>query len=228
MHAQIFQQAFIPRRLEEVDDHEADFDRLAEGGNAPGGGGVASSEGIYYQTLAGMRADMTGAAAQPAIVRAAGKLGPPGAARSAAPDQACSSSDEDNDEDEEAAAQQGNAGIAGDEAQPCAKANGECQHAAADGREGEDGRAPPGSRDAAEPREQHPPDANSSSSDGESSSEGEEGEAGWQERKGADPEAEKAARKEHKAAVKEANRERRKSKLKKHVKKRAVNKHKHK
>ena len=50
--------------------------------------------------------------------------------------------------------------------------------------------------------------------------------AGWEERGRPDTEAERAARKEHKAAVKEANRERRKTKLKKHVKKRAVNRHK--
>ena len=48
------------------------------------------------------------------------------------------------------------------------------------------------------------------------------------EREAVDPEALKAARKAHKADVKETNRERRKQKMKKHVKKRAVNKHKHK
>jgi RIO kinase 1 len=40
-------------------------------------------------------------------------------------------------------------------------------------------------------------------------------------------EAQKAERKAHKAAVKESNRGRRKQKMKKHVKKRAINKHKH-
>ena len=39
---------------------------------------------------------------------------------------------------------------------------------------------------------------------------------------------ERSERKAHKAAVKESNRERRKQKLRKHIKKRAVNKHKHK
>lgn len=37
----VFSQAFIPKTLEEVDDHERDFDRLAQGGGA--------AEGIYYQ-----------------------------------------------------------------------------------------------------------------------------------------------------------------------------------
>ena len=50
----------------------------------------------------------------------------------------------------------------------------------------------------------------------------------WSEREGLDPEAQKAARKAHKVVVKESNRERRKQKMKKHVKKRAINKHKHK
>ena len=39
---------------------------------------------------------------------------------------------------------------------------------------------------------------------------------------------ERSERKAHKAAVKESNRERRKQKVKKHIKKRAINKHKHK
>ena len=50
----------------------------------------------------------------------------------------------------------------------------------------------------------------------------------WSEKEALDPEALKAARKAHKAVVKETNRERRKQKMKKHTKKRAVNKHKHK
>lgn len=41
----IFSQAFIPKHLEQVDDHERDFDRLvATAGNA---------EGIYYQVRCG-------------------------------------------------------------------------------------------------------------------------------------------------------------------------------
>ena len=49
----------------------------------------------------------------------------------------------------------------------------------------------------------------------------------WSEKEALAPEALKAARKAHKAVVKETNRERRKQKMKKHIKKRAVNKHKH-
>jgi hypothetical protein len=94
----VFSQAFIPKTLEEVDDHERDFDRLAEGGG--------TAEGIYYQVgcsaaqrqwglslgpvwhplaarrprltearcvhcrqgITGMRADMTGARGAPAFM----------------------------------------------------------------------------------------------------------------------------------------------------------------
>lgn len=58
----MFRQADIPRRLEEVADHEGDFQRLAEGRGA---------EGIYYQAITGMRADMTGARLVPALVERA-------------------------------------------------------------------------------------------------------------------------------------------------------------
>lgn len=37
----LFSQAYIPKHLDDVDDHEADFQRLAAGG--------AAAEGIYYQ-----------------------------------------------------------------------------------------------------------------------------------------------------------------------------------
>lgn len=37
----VFSQAYIPKTLEQVDDHERDFDRLAQG--------AGTAEGIYYQ-----------------------------------------------------------------------------------------------------------------------------------------------------------------------------------
>ena len=55
---QVFTKTHIPRALEEVDDHEQDFDRLAEGSN---------TEGIYYQTITGMKLDMSGAREGPAF-----------------------------------------------------------------------------------------------------------------------------------------------------------------
>ena len=44
---QIFHEAYIPRRLEEVDDYEGDFESLR---HTKAG---SSREGIYYQTIAG-------------------------------------------------------------------------------------------------------------------------------------------------------------------------------
>ncbi|KAK9820100.1 hypothetical protein WJX72_006140 [[Myrmecia] bisecta] len=58
----VFNQAYIPRKLEEVTDYEKDYERLTGGGN---------TEGIYYQGITGMKADMTGARTQPAIVEKA-------------------------------------------------------------------------------------------------------------------------------------------------------------
>ena len=55
---QVFAQTHIPRALEEVDNHEEDYDRLAEGKDV---------EGIYYQTITGMRQNMTGARSGPAF-----------------------------------------------------------------------------------------------------------------------------------------------------------------
>ena len=56
---QVFTQTHIPRALEEVQDHEQDFDRLAKG---------TEVEGIYYQTITGMRQDMTGARLEPSAL----------------------------------------------------------------------------------------------------------------------------------------------------------------
>ena len=47
---QIFHEAYIPRRLEEVEDHEGDFERLLNAGTNE------QLEGIYYQTIAGTHA----------------------------------------------------------------------------------------------------------------------------------------------------------------------------
>jgi RIO kinase 1 len=50
----VWAQAHIPKKLEEVVHFERDHARLQAGGGA--------AEGIYYQAIAGMRGDMTGAA----------------------------------------------------------------------------------------------------------------------------------------------------------------------
>jgi RIO kinase 1 len=58
----VWAQAFIPKKLEEVTHYERDHKRLVEG---------KDTEGIYYQSIAGMNADMSGAAEIPAVVAAA-------------------------------------------------------------------------------------------------------------------------------------------------------------
>eukprot|EP00891_Asterochloris_glomerata_P001973 jgi/Astpho2/1973/Aster-00482 len=59
----VFSASYIPRRLEEVTDYEEHHDRLQAGGG--------DSEGIYYQGITGMKADMSGARLYPAIAETA-------------------------------------------------------------------------------------------------------------------------------------------------------------
>jgi len=59
----VFQQAFIPQRLDEVDTFERDQRRLKAGDG--------SSEGVYYQNITGMKADLSGVETTPKILRAA-------------------------------------------------------------------------------------------------------------------------------------------------------------
>lgn len=58
----VWAQAYIPKKLEEVVHYERDHERLQSG---------RDTEGIYYQSVAGMKADMSGAATTPAVVAAA-------------------------------------------------------------------------------------------------------------------------------------------------------------
>ncbi|CAL8466744.1 g6280 [Coccomyxa elongata] len=210
MAEKIFHQAYIPRRLEEVDDYEADFERLG----AAGGDGRAA-EGIYYQTLAGMRPDMTGAAAAPAVVEAAARL--PGAhAHPGSESGASHGEDFDLDARLRGAAQQSTAAVAE-------------QHTsrAVVGAQQSLGGTAVHTNALSEQAGSASDDSSGSDEDSDSDEDAEGGDGG-EDRPKRDPEADKAARKQHKAEVKETNRERRKHKLKKHVKKRAVNKHKHK
>lgn len=54
----VFQQAFIPRKLEEVEHFERDSERLVRGEN----------KDIYFQTLTGMASDGTGAGVVPKVL----------------------------------------------------------------------------------------------------------------------------------------------------------------
>lgn len=60
---EVFQQAFIPKRLDEVDTFERDQRRLRAG--------QGTSEGVYYQSITGMKADLSGVETTPKILRAA-------------------------------------------------------------------------------------------------------------------------------------------------------------
>ena len=57
----VFHQAFIPRALDEVDSFERDQRRLIQGGG--------ESEGIYYQTITGMEADLSGVRTMPTLLK---------------------------------------------------------------------------------------------------------------------------------------------------------------
>lgn len=216
---QIFHQAYIPRRLEEVDDYEADFERLTAAG---GSGGGRATEGIYYQTIAGMRPDMSGAAAAPAVVEAAARL-PASGSESGASD----AEGFDLQARLPGAAGRGASVSAGEhftEEQRTLRAG---SAAARDSPAEVDAHAKPAA--LKEHGSESDTDSSSSSSEDESdSNEEEDGAQVRQDRPVKDAEKEKEDRKAHKKAVKEANREKRKKKLKKHVKKRAINKHKHK
>uniref|UniRef100_A0A1D2A9U5 Serine/threonine-protein kinase RIO1 n=2 Tax=Auxenochlorella protothecoides TaxID=3075 RepID=A0A1D2A9U5_AUXPR len=148
----VWAQAFIPKKLDEVANHERDHARLQAG---------EPVEGIYYQALAGMKADMSGARTLPlALEIAEEKVGE--------------------------------------------------RHDAASGSEaGSSSSSSGGSGD-------------SSGSDAESGDEAGAG-AGWTDGKPAQSKEEiRAARREHKKAVKESNQERRKKKLPKKEKARKL------
>lgn len=58
----VWKQTYIPKKLEEIIHYERDHERLQKGGD---------TEGIYYQSIAGMRHDMGGVAEKPAVLAAA-------------------------------------------------------------------------------------------------------------------------------------------------------------
>ena len=59
---EVWQQAFIPKRLDEVDTFERDQRRLRSGGG--------ETEGVYYQSITGMKKDLSGVETTPKILRA--------------------------------------------------------------------------------------------------------------------------------------------------------------
>ena len=54
---EVWQQAFIPKRLDEVDTFERDQRRLRSGGG--------ETEGVYYQSITGMKKDLPASKPRP-------------------------------------------------------------------------------------------------------------------------------------------------------------------
>ena len=206
----VWKQTYIPKKLEEIIHYERDHERLQEG---------KDTEGIYYQTIAGMRPDMTGVAEKPAVVAAAevalekiGKQEPEGA--SSVPPIICDTLRGGAAVREHVVSEaMGDAGI------------GHTEHLRASSIvQSSSSKAPPtGVQGSWESETDGNESAASLASEGDEdvSSEEEEGEE-WVERRKPSKEEIKNARKENKKMVKETKAEKRKTKVPKHIKKRAT------
>ncbi|KAI7837741.1 hypothetical protein COHA_008463 [Chlorella ohadii] len=217
----VFAQAYIPKKLEEVVNYERDHARLTSG---------KDTEGIYYQALAGMKPDMSGART---------------------PSQAQQAQQQQQQEQPQAFAAATAAAAAGDSQQPPAGQQAAAGQAAAAGEPALPPQQQPAPGDAAASGSSGPEDTTDASQAAAAAAEdaaAEEGGGGgkkkrvtfadeqsgsedgsgsgsdseWEERPKMTKDQIKEARKAHKKEVKEANAERRKQKMPKHVKKRAT------
>eukprot|EP00887_Chlorella_sp_A99_P005225 scaffold1.g5225.t1 len=207
--------AFIPKKLEEVAHYERDHARLQAGG--------AGAEGIYYQAIAGMKTDMSGARVVPQA------LEEPASAASAAVAEPTQRQQHQQQQSQQQQSQQALSQPALSEAaeaaasaswqqpaegtrtsQSAAEAGGTSDSLPAGGRRV---RFAAGTRDGAASGSEE----DASGSDSESNSSG-----SWEERPKLSKDEQRAVRKEHKKEVKAANKERRQDKTPKHVKKRAA------
>ncbi|KAK9839008.1 hypothetical protein WJX74_007754 [Apatococcus lobatus] len=247
---EVFRQAYIPRRLGEVADHERDYDRLTGGGD---------TEGIYYQSIAGMNADMSGArsqAGQPSQSNSSSTSSGNAAqdaksshstAAAASMQQSChvegdnylsSSTGDDSDDDEselptEAASSLQSAAATENDHREASGAAGKlaaCSRHQHSNRDMQSAALDPagGSVDDRSSNEDGANEASDVSSSTDYSSDAEVKAVPGEQPPGQDSSEHKDARKAHKAAVKADNRERRKTKVPKHIKKRAEKKHKRK
>ncbi|PSC75250.1 serine threonine-kinase RIO1-like [Micractinium conductrix] len=238
----VFAKAYIPKKLEDVMNYERDHARLTSG---------TDTEGIYYQALAGMKADMSGARVQQEVSSGKKKGGNAGSKAAVQQQQA----QQQAAEQQQAAAplapltpadpsQQGTAPAAA--AAATAEQSSAVQQGAAPPPAGEQQQqeaSAPGSpvdaERAAEPAAAAAAAAaaaeagsstkkkksvrfadEASGSDSDGSGSGSEGE--WEDRPKMTREEVKEMRKAHKKEVKESNAERRKQKMPKAAKKRAV------
>lgn len=232
----VFAQAYIPKKLDDVMNYERDHARLSKG---------TDTEGIYYQALAGMKNDMSGAreaTAQQApetgkrqlgaaqTQAAAQQAGQPGPAASA---HAQHAQQEQQQQEEEGGRQARGEQQGAAPATPHAEQQGAAGPGSADGSEGggsaagndsdADGRDPgadagTGSGKKARRVRFEGLDELSGSEDGS----GSEGEGEWEDRPKLSKEEQREQRRENKKEVKAANAERRKKKMPKAVKKKAV------
>ncbi|KAL4432421.1 hypothetical protein ABPG77_001720 [Micractinium sp. CCAP 211/92] len=231
----VFAQAFIPKKLDDVINYERDHARLKEGND---------TEGIYYQALAGMKDDMSGARTGPSQQPASSasgsgkgdKKGGKAQQQQQQPPQHLQQEPAQQQQQQDAAQPPGTPPqqVASIGEQPGAAA--EAQQGApltqpADMQQPAEGAGPQaactgGGSSGEQPRKtkhvrfEDEEGSSGSGSDG-SSSEGE-----WEERPKLTKEQLREMRREHKKEVKAANAERRKHKVPKHVKKKAVSKNK--
>ncbi|KAL4430675.1 hypothetical protein ABPG75_005931 [Micractinium tetrahymenae] len=244
----VFAQAYIPKKLDDVINYERDHARLKAG---------TDTEGIYYQALAGMKEDMSGARSMPAQQPASsGAASGKGSKKGDTPQQqahgregtqaqhAQQGATEQRQQDaaqppatppQQAAAgveQQPAAAQAQQGASPAPPADTLLSAAAAaseavdaadgDGADGGGGHEQP--RKKKQVRFEDDEGSSGSGSDDDGSGSGSEGE--WEERPKLTRDQLREMRREHKKEVKAANAERRKQKIPKHVKKKAVSKNK--
>eukprot|EP00798_Chlamydomonas_sp_ICE-L_P018874 gene18874-25432_t len=226
IEAAIFQQAFIPRTLEEVVHYERDHKAMTTG--------TGPKEHIFYQGITGMKADLSGARLDPALLVGQKKGGAKLVQEDSSDEEEEGAGDavpisnsrkgrvtfnsqakptgvsrlDDLDEYDDDAGSEDNEDAA--PSSTTAPESGVSISAA-------DAASPSASKEAA--------GEGSSGSGGES--EGEDGERRRRRKPKVDKEAVRLARKEHKKAAKETNKERRKTKKPKHEKKKAQSKRKH-
>uniref|UniRef100_A0A061SK97 Serine/threonine-protein kinase RIO1 n=1 Tax=Tetraselmis sp. GSL018 TaxID=582737 RepID=A0A061SK97_9CHLO len=197
----VFQQAFIPTRMDEVVDYERDHDRAQAGEDL-------EDRGIFYQTIIGLRDDMSGPKLQPSILQENGTGG--GAAADMRGERTAKTEEEDLF---------GIKRLSGNELKPLHGASTseqdvnkndatvdknvltKCAGEMLSDAEGESSDSDENDGDSLSPRDAFEETQEILTAE---------------ERR----ELERAARKEHKREVKEAAREKRKTKLPKHVKKR--------
>ncbi|KAL4859577.1 Serine/threonine-protein kinase RIO1 [Chlorella vulgaris] len=227
----VFAQAYIPKKLDDVANPERDHARLAAG---------TDTEGIYYQALAGMRTDMSGALHAPK----AGSSGSSGAGSSRKQTAAATAdaqqqqqqlgeADREQQQQQPALASQQQQGVQlAQQSGATAAAPASCSGLGSDGGKSDGEKSAEGSLSAslggtaaaaAAPKKKRVTFADEQSDgSGGSGSSSSKGEGEWEDRRKLTREEIRAARRENKKEVKAANQDKRKQKMPKHVKKKAV------